>query len=156
MLQAENKPPEARERAQAAVKADPRSVAAHYTLGVLQDALRQRKEAMASFSEVLRLNPRAAAAQVQLSRLNLQEGAPDTAVTFAEGCAGQRAGQPRRACQPGARPDRPRDIARAEQEVAPLLKQFPNVGLVHALNGALRLQKKDLPAPAPRTRRRCR
>jgi tetratricopeptide (TPR) repeat protein len=37
-----------------------------------------------------------------------------------------------------------RDVTRAEQELALLLKQYPNVGVVHALDGSLRLQKRDL------------
>ena len=97
-LMTESKPQEALQRAQAAVKADPRNVGAHFYAGVAHGALRQRKEAMASFNEVLRLNPRVVAAQVQLSRLNLLEGAPDTAVTFAESALVTAPGNPGRAC----------------------------------------------------------
>ncbi len=139
----ESKLPEARDRAQAAVKADPNSAAAHYALGALQDQLRQRKEAIASFNEVLRLNPRAAAAQVYLSRLNLQEGTPDAAVTFAEGALANAPGNPEARASLVRGLIAKRDTARAEQELATLLKQFPNVGLVHALDGAVRLQKND-------------
>jgi tetratricopeptide (TPR) repeat protein len=142
-LQSEQKFPDARDQAQAAVKADPNSAAAHYTLGVLQDQLRQRKEAIASFGEVLRLNPRAAAAQVYLSRLNLQEGTPDAAVTFAEGALTNAPGNPEARSSLIRGLIGKRDVARAEQEVATLLKQFPMVGLVHALDGAVRLLKND-------------
>ena len=143
-LMTERKPQEALQRAQAAVKADPRSVGAHYYSGLAHDALRQRKEAMVSFNEVLKINPRVAAAQVQLSRLNLLEGAPDTAVTFAEGALVNAPGSPEaRAGLVRGLLGR-RDVERAEQELAPLLKQFPEVATVRALNGSLKLLKKDL------------
>jgi len=143
-FQAENKLPEARDQAQAAVKAEPNSVAAHFALGTLQNLLRQRKEAIVSFSEVLRLNPRAAVAQVYLSRLNLQEGTPDAAVSFAEGALANAPDNPEARASLIRGLIGRRDTARAEQEVATLLKQFPMVGLVHALDGAVRLQKNDL------------
>ena len=82
------------------MKANPNSVAAHYALGALQERLRQRKEAIASFNEVLRLNPRAAAAQVYLSRLTLQEGTADGAVTYAEGALANAPGNPEAQSQP--------------------------------------------------------
>ena len=142
-LRAENKLVEARDRVQAAVKAEPNSAAAHYALGTLQDLLRQRKEAIASFSEVLRLNPRAAAAQVYLARLTLQEGTPDAAITFAEGALANAPGNPEARATLIRGLIARRDTARAEEQLATLMKEFPNVGLVHALDGAVRLQKSD-------------
>jgi predicted Zn-dependent protease len=37
-----------------------------------------------------------------------------------------------------------RDFGRAEQELAPLLKQFPNTSAVHSVNGSLQMLKSDL------------
>jgi cellulose synthase operon protein C len=37
-----------------------------------------------------------------------------------------------------------RDVARAEQELAPLLKEYPKVGTIHAVDGAVKRAKKDL------------
>jgi tetratricopeptide (TPR) repeat protein len=142
-LESENKFPEARDSAQAAVKANPNSIAAHYALGTLQARLRQRKEAIASFSQVLQLNPRAAAAQLYLSRLTLQEGTPDGAVSYAEGALANAPGNPEARASLIRGLLAKRETARAEQEVATLLKEFPNVGLVHALDGAVRQQKND-------------
>jgi len=136
---------EALEPAQAAVKADPKNINAHFYLGVVHDTLRQRKEAIADFTEVLRINPRATAAQIALSRLNLLEGSPETAVTLAESAL---SAQP---ANPMARVSLVRgllgrhDTVKAEQELAPLLKQYPQIGVVHALNGALKMQRKDVP-----------
>jgi tetratricopeptide (TPR) repeat protein len=111
---------------------------------VLQDQLRQRAEAIASFSEVIRLNPRAAAAQVYLSRLNLLAGTPDKAVSFAEGALSTAPGNPEARVSLVRGLVAKRDVARAEEEVNSLLKQFPMVGLVHALDGSVRLLKNDL------------
>ena len=143
-LAAENKTKEAAASAQAAVKADPRSAPAHFALGILQERLRQRKEAIASFNEVLRLNPRSSAAQLHLSSLTLLEGTPDAAVTFAEGALANAPGNPLARVSLVRGLLVRRDLPRAEQELAGLMKQFPNVGVVHMLDGSLRLQKRDL------------
>ena len=145
-LAREGKPQDALTRVQAAVKSDPQSAPAQFALGLLQERLRNRKEAIAAFTEVIRLNPRAAAAQVNLSRLSLFEGAPDRAVSFAEAAL---VSAPR---NPAARLSLVQgllakgDTARAEQELASLLKQFPNEGYVHAMKGALHVQRKELAA----------
>jgi tetratricopeptide (TPR) repeat protein len=143
-LLTERKPQEALQRTQAAVKAEPRSVAAHYYTGLAHDALRQRKEAMAAFNEVLSINPRVAGAQLQLSRLNLLEGAPDTAVTFAEGALANAPGNPDARVGLVRGLLGRRDFERAAQELAPLVKQYPQVAVVQALNGTLKLMTKDV------------
>jgi len=112
-------------------------------LGTVQAALHMRKEAMVEFGEVLRLNPRASRAQVYLSRLNLVEGSPDNAVSFAEGAltSAPRDPEARLSLVRGllAR----RDTARAEQELALLLKEYPKIGTLYAVEGAVKLQKQD-------------
>ena len=75
-LYAEGKREDALRRASEAVAADPESAPAHYLHGTMRLAARQYPEATESFNEVLRLNPRAASAQVQLSRLTLLSGDP--------------------------------------------------------------------------------
>ena len=143
-LIAEKRTKEALEPAQAAVKADPKNVSAHFYLGVAHDALKQRKEAIVDFSEVLRLNPRATAAQLALSRLNLLEGSPESAVTFAESALSTQPANPMARVSLVRGLLARRDTVKAEQELAPLLKQYPQVGVVHSLSGALKLQKKDV------------
>ena len=140
-LAAEGKVAEAVVPVQTAVQADPNSVRAHFLLGMLHTSLRQTRDAIADFNEVLRLNPRASAAQIYLSHLHLASGASDIAVQFAESALKRAPGNPdaRSSLIRGliAR----RDFARAEAELGSLKKQFPDVGLVHALEGTLRLQK---------------
>jgi tetratricopeptide (TPR) repeat protein len=142
-LRAEGKPREALERAQAAVKSDANSAEAHFALGMVQADLRMRKEAIVEFGEVLRLNPRASRAQVFLSRLNLIEGSPDNAVTFAEGALTNAPRDPEARLSLVRGLLGRRDIARAEQELAPLLKAFPQVGTLHAVDGNVKVRKKD-------------
>jgi cellulose synthase operon protein C len=144
-LMRENKLKESLESARAATSADPGSVEAHFFLGTVYDRLQMRKDAIGEFTETVRLNPRATAAQLSLSRLTLLEGAADSAITFAEGALNSSPGNPvARASLVRGLLGR-RDTVRAEQELATLLKQYPEVGLVHALDGALKIQKKDVP-----------
>ena len=143
-LLAEKRPKEALEPAQAAVKVDPKNVSAHFYLGVAHDALKQHKEAIVDFSEVLRLNPRATGAQLALSRLNLLEGSTESAVTFAESAVSAQPANPMARVSLVRGLLARRDGVKAEQELTPLLKQYPQIGVVHSLNGALKLQKKDV------------
>ena len=92
---------------------------------------------------MLRLNPRAAAAQVQLSRLTLLRGDTAGAVQFAQEAAKNAPGNPiaRLVLARGLLGQG--QTARAEVEVAALLKAYPNVTPVRSLNGALKASKKD-------------
>lgn len=140
----EGKGEDALSQAQAAVKIDNRRADAHFFLGSVYEQLRRRKEAIGEFSETLRLNPRAAAAQLRLSRLNLAEGSPDSAVTFAEGALSNSPGNADARVSLVRGLLAKRDVSRAQAEVAALLKQYPQAGLVHALNGNVKLQQKDV------------
>ena len=145
-LALEGKPRDGLERATAALKAAPNSVEAHFLTGSIQAQLRMRKEAIAEFNEVLRLNPRASGAQVNLSRLNLAEGSVESAVNFAQSAlnASPRNAEARLSLVRSLLGRR--DTARAELELAPLLKEFPKAGTVHAVDGSAKLQKKDYAA----------
>ena len=132
------------EPAQAAVKGNPRSAESHFTLGMVQAQLRLRKEAMAEFGETLRLNPRATRAQLYLSRLNLMEGSPDTAVNFAQSALNTAPNNPEARLTLAQGLLARRDIARAEQELVVLLKEYPKAAIVHSVNAELKFQKKDL------------
>ena len=75
--------------AQAAAAAEPQSILAHYTVGTIQRARRRPAEAIQAFNEVLKINSRATAAQLQLAELNLQQGQTESRVA-----AGNRCSQP--------------------------------------------------------------
>jgi Tfp pilus assembly protein PilF len=143
-LLAEGKRQEALDRATAAVKADPTSPTAHYMVGTIQTSLRQTKEAAVSFGEVLKLNPRASAAQVQLARLNLMAGDPRQAVEFAKEALSTAPNDPEARVSLVRGLLAQRDVVEAEKQIAALLKQYPKVSVVHSLDGTLRLMKKDV------------
>jgi tetratricopeptide (TPR) repeat protein len=145
-LTKENKLDEALERGRAATAADPQSAAAHFALAVVHDRRREVADAVKSYNEVLRLNPRATAAQVELSRLSLTYGDKREAVRYAEGArqadpanVEARVALVRSLTAAG-------NLARAEAEVAELLKAAPNAAVVHVLNGTLLASRKNAPA----------
>jgi len=145
-LTTENKLDEALDRAKAAVAADPLSAPAHFALGVVHDRRRETLEAANSYTEVLRLNPRAAAAQVELSRLSLRSGDGATALKYA---------QEARQAEPSSLDARVAlarsliaagNLSRAEADVSELLKLAPNAPVVHAVNGTLLASKNNAAA----------
>jgi tetratricopeptide (TPR) repeat protein len=124
-------------RARAAVTAAPRLVMAHYVRGLAESASHRSSDAIKSFSEVLRLNPRAAIAQVQLSRLHLARNSVDTAVLFAEEAL-QNAPASLDARLALIRAWIARDdFGLAEAELTALKRQAPEVAAIHALDGSL-------------------
>ena len=60
-------------------------------LGSLQASRGEAEEAMASFREVLKLNPRAVAAQLQLSQLELSRGSSESSLQLAQDAVSNRA-----------------------------------------------------------------
>jgi tetratricopeptide (TPR) repeat protein len=145
-LLAEGQPAEALQRVEPAVKAMPSNVSAHYLAGLIQAQLNDSRSAMASFNEVLRLNPRAAAAQLQLSRLQLAQGAVAETIQLAESALKNAPGNPEARLTLASGLIARRDLARAEPLVAELLKEYPNVAAVEALNGMRHLARKNIPA----------
>ena len=67
-----------------AVALDSRSAAAQQLLGTIYAGRGEVDEAIAAFSEVLKLSPRSLGAKLQLATLNLRKGLPDPAVQLAE------------------------------------------------------------------------
>jgi tetratricopeptide (TPR) repeat protein len=143
---AEGKPQEALAHAQVAVKAAPENPATHYLLGTVQAQTHNVTAAVGSFNEVLRLNPRVAAAQLQLSRLELARGAAAEAVQLAESALKTVPGNAEARFTLAGTLIAKRDLARAEPLVAELRKGYPNVATVHALDGMLALAKKNIGA----------
>jgi tetratricopeptide (TPR) repeat protein len=145
-LTAEGKLDEALTRAQAAVKTDANSAPAHFALAAVHDRRRDVGNAIKEYGEVLRLNPRAVAAQVELSRLNLATGKGDEALRLAEEArrtepanVAARVALTRTLLSRG-------DLARAQQEVAELQKGLPENATVHSLNGSLQARRGEFAA----------
>jgi tetratricopeptide (TPR) repeat protein len=145
-LTTENKLDEALERAKAAVVTDADSAEAQFTLGIVHERRRENADAMKAFNEVLRINPRAAAAQVELSRLNLAAGQSEAALQQAEAAkqtapsdAPTRVALARSLLATG-------DLVRAEAEINVLRTAMPDTTVVHNLTGALQVRKGQLDA----------
>jgi len=145
-LARENKLDEALDRAKAATAADPQSAEAHFALAIVHDRRKEVAAAVKSYQDVLRINPRAAAAQVELSRLSLATGDGTAALRYAEQA---RQAEPlnlaagvamaRSLAASG-------NLVRAEAEIAKLLTQAPNAAAVHAVNGALQASRNNTDA----------
>jgi putative PEP-CTERM system TPR-repeat lipoprotein len=132
--------------ATAAVAADPGNTVAFYVRGLAEMSAHRSQEALKSFSEVLRLNPRATIAQVQLSRLYLQRNALESAVLYAEEAVSNAPGSiDARLALIRAWIARG-DHARAQQALDNLKKQAPTLGAVSALDGSLQLILGNRPA----------
>jgi tetratricopeptide (TPR) repeat protein len=121
----------------------PRDVQALYLRGILE-TLNQRQElAMKSFGEVLRLNPRASAARVQLAQLRLARGETDTAAGLAAEAVRDAPGVPEARLVLARALVAQRDFARADLEVDRLLAAAPNAPAVLALKGTLQMLRGD-------------
>jgi tetratricopeptide (TPR) repeat protein len=145
-LLAEGKNAEALTRAQAAAKAGPENPSTHYLVGVIQTQLQDTQAAVTSFNEVLRLNPRVAAAQLQLSRLQLAQGAAAEAVQLAESAVKNAPQSAEARLTLAGSLLAQRDLARAEPMVDELLKKYPQLSAAHALDGMRHLAKRNVPA----------
>jgi putative PEP-CTERM system TPR-repeat lipoprotein len=140
---AERKLQDSLKQATAAVAAAPESAQAHYLLGTVQAALGDFDGGTKSFTEVLRINPRASQAQLQLSRLQLAHGDAAAAVLLAQQAVQNAPKYPpaRLALAQGLVMQR--QTSRASTEIAALLKDYPNAAPVHAVSGALKATTKD-------------
>jgi len=136
---------EALDAAKAAVTAAPQSAAAYFALATVQDRLGDASEAVKSFTEVTRLDPRADRAMAALSRLNLRRDREmalrqaEDARSTAPGSFSARNALARSLLAVG-------NLARAETEISELLKATPDAAGVHALVGSLQAAKGDFVA----------
>ena len=95
-------------------------------LGQVQIASRDLDGATKSFTEVLRLNPRAVAAQLQLSTVTLARGEAASAVRLAQEAIKSVPGNPSARLTLARGLLAQGQITRAQTEVAALLNNYPN------------------------------
>ena len=143
LLMGDNRRDEALASVKAAVAADLSSATAQFTLGRVYAARGDIAGAESAFREVLKINPAAAAAQVELSALQLASAATSAALTSAEAAA-------------HARPDRldarlslirgllaSQQFDRAERELKVLLAAYPNSAPVLVQSAVLSASRND-------------
>jgi tetratricopeptide (TPR) repeat protein len=140
-LIAESKTKDARALIESAVAADARSIDAHYLLGTLQAQAGQFEDAAKSFRRVLDLNPKAAAAQVQLARLELARGAAASSVQLSSDAVKGDPANPiaRLLLVRGYLAQRQLD--RADTELKSLVQAYPDWAPARVELGRLRLQQ---------------
>lgn len=142
-LVGENKHAEALDLATRATQADKSSAEAQYILGTINMYLRRPEDARRAFNRVLELNPRAAAAQVQLANLELNSGNPTASVQHAQDAV---TSQPQNA---NARFLLARshlaanNLDGAERELKTLLTSHPGLSAVHSTMGMLQLRRQN-------------
>jgi tetratricopeptide (TPR) repeat protein len=145
-LAGDNKLDEGLSAARAAVVADAQSADAYAALATIQEQRRETADAIKSYKEALRLNPRAAGVQANLSRLSLMAGQRDAALSAAEDA---RRADPSNV---SARVALLRsliaanDVARADVEAAELVRVAPKDATVQTLQGLLVLRKGNATA----------
>jgi tetratricopeptide (TPR) repeat protein len=147
-LVGESRKDEALATAKAAVAADPKSPAAHYLLGNVYAERQEITSAMAEYAEVLKINPRATPAQLELARLQLAIGKTNTAVEATSDILKANPGnlEARLALVQGLRTRG--DLSRAEAELKPLLRAAPRAAAVQVEKGEIALRQKQFDAAA--------
>jgi tetratricopeptide (TPR) repeat protein len=134
---------EALKLAQAAVQSDTQSVPALYLEGTIYRVLKQTDKAAVAFGEVLRLNPRATSAQLQLAELNLRQGKAGAAVQLADDAARRAPGDQAiqltllRTLIANGQIDRADGVARE------LLAKNPRAGVLHDAAAEIALTRGD-------------
>jgi tetratricopeptide (TPR) repeat protein len=146
MLLMDNKLDEAAKEAQDAVKLAAGSVAAQYTLGLTAVARNDHSAAEAAFENVLKLNPRAAAARLQLARLQLARGRAADALESAEEVSRERPDDIDAAVLMSRSLRAQGNLPRAERELTSRISRNPNAAPLHVERGWLALQNNQLPS----------
>jgi tetratricopeptide (TPR) repeat protein len=143
MLLNDGKADEAAVHAREAVKLEPDSPAAQYTLGLSFMARRDTAAAERAFQEVLKLNPRAAVANLQIARLRLARGETTGALQAAEEVSRQQPDDVEAAVLLSRSLRARGDLARASREMATRIARQPANALLRVEMGWVALQRGD-------------
>jgi cellulose synthase operon protein C len=146
LLLDENRRDEALESVKAAVAAEPMSVAALFTLGRVYAARGDVTGAEAAFREVLRLNPSASAAQVELSLLQLSSGTVASALRSAEDAVKSQPGRVEARLALIRSLLAAKEFTRAQQEIQLLLEKRPELAAAHVQAGVLAASRGNVSA----------
>ena len=136
--------------------ANPQSATGQYLLGTIERRRGRPAEAIAAFTEALKLNPSAVDAQVQLSQLNLATGKMETGLQFAEDAVKAAPASPDVQLNLARNLIATNQLARADPIVRQLVTRYPNGAPVHVIAGTLALARKDYAPRARITTRRSR
>jgi tetratricopeptide (TPR) repeat protein len=143
MLLVEKATAEAVSHATEAVKADGGNPATHYVRGLAALAQSDLAAAERSFAEVAKLNPRAAAAQIQLARIRLARGETAGAVTAAEAVMQAQPGDVQGAVLLSQSLRASGQYDRAAREVKQTLTTAPDAVPLHLEAGWIALHRRE-------------
>ena len=149
---AERKLEDALKMAQAVVAANPQSAAGQYLLGTIERGRGRPAEAIAAFTEALKLNPRPSSAQVQLSELNLAIGKAETGLQFAEDAAKAAATQSGRSIEPRPEPDSEKRVGSGRPDREAACYAVPECGAGPGHSGDAGAREEGLRTGAPELR----
>jgi len=145
VLLGDKKVKEAQAAADAAVLADQNGLRAHFARGKVMLALGRTDDARKSFREVIRIDPRAGEADIELAQLSLRAREIDSAVAFADQAVALMPGDvDARLTLARTLMVRASDVPRAEAQVRLLLQAFPASADVQEVRGELALAKGDV------------
>lgn len=142
LLLRQNRIDEAAKAADAAIAANASSAEAQFVRGRVLRAKGNFDKAEEAFNEVLRLNPRAAAARVELARLRIRSGADDAVTVATEAAKADPRSLDARLTLARALMSK-RDYARAQAVLTAVVAAAPDVAAIHAQMGTLLTLKKD-------------
>ena len=143
LLLRQNKIDEAAKAAEAAVAANASSAEAQFVRGRVLRAKGSFEKAEAAFNEVLRINPRAAAARVELARLHIRAGADDAVIVASEAAKADPRSLDARLTLARALTSK-REYGKAQEVLTALVAAAPDVAAVHAQLGTALALKKDV------------
>jgi putative PEP-CTERM system TPR-repeat lipoprotein len=143
MLLADNNPGQAAAQTAEALKMDSGSTEAHYLAGLAALAQKRTDEAELAFEQVTTLNPRAAAAHLQLARLRLGRGDAARALMAAEQAASLQPDDVDSAVLLTRTLRAKGDLPRARRELESMIQRLPKSAVLRAELGWLCLQQRD-------------
>lgn len=144
ILLGERKLQEALAAADAAILADQSGTRAHFARGKVMLALGRTDDARKSFREVIRLDPRAGEADIELAQVSLRAREIDSAIAFADQAVAIMPGDvDARLVLARTLMVRDSDMPRADAQIRALSQAFPASAEVHAVRGELALAKGD-------------
>lgn len=144
MLWQEGRREEAFQSIQTASAIAPQSAEAQYQLGRAYASRGDKQAAQTAFTEVLRINPRATAAQLELAQLQAPTR-PNESVRMAEEASRSDPGGVHSRLTLVRSLITGKDFERAERELGTLRAEYPDNASVHAQDASLAMLKRDIP-----------
>ena len=149
LLVADNKREDALAPLKTVIAGDPGSPAAaqaYFISGQVHASTDRIKEAIESFEQVLKLQPRPLAADLALARLHLATGATDKSMTYAQQALAIQPDNPDARALLIRNYVRRGERAKAKEDLAVLQKAFPSSPGVHNLEALIHLANRELDA----------